>query len=328
MNSALDVRTGGCQFRISLPERHLDQLSPGQSNAEQLIDTSGTASCRMFKDKPIERDLEMLRKTVLAIAASTGLVVQTLAVLPAWAAPPVETRVQSVLDNSARDGKFTFVVFTKGDTAATRAMVQTVKTGVASRPVTAFAVVDAGAASERELVAKYGLARAPMPVTVAIAPNGAVTGIFAKAINDEQLTASIVPPTMMRCMKSLQDKKIVFVCLTRESADQAETPSGVTQLSLDPQFANRIETVSMKVDDPAESRFVKQMEVNPNAVAGPYAVLIAPPGVLVGHFKEGATPEEIAAAIHKAGQCCDDPNCKHNHAKPSSSAQKPNPRRN
>ncbi len=270
----------------------------------------------------------MIRKTMLAIAAATGLAVQTLAVIPAWAAPPAETRVQSVLENSAREGKYTFVVFTKGDTAATRAMVQTVKTGVASRPATTFAVADVGAASERELVAKYGLARAPMPVTVAVAPNGAVTGIFPKAVNEEQLSASMVPPTMMRCMKSLQDKKLVFVCLTHDSADKAETPSGVSLLSLDPQFASRVELVSMKVDDPAESRFVEQMKVDPSAVAGPYAVLIAPPGVLVGHFGDKSTPQEIAAAIHKAGQCCDDPNCKHNHAKPSSPAPKSNTRKN
>ena len=71
----------------------------------------------------------------------------------------------------------------------------------------------------------------------------------------------------------------------------------------------------MSLDDPAEARFYRQMNLNPEQVDGPYAVLIAPPGVLVGHFDRQASAEQIAAAIHKAGKCCDDENCKHNHGR-------------
>jgi hypothetical protein len=70
----------------------------------------------------------------------------------------------------------------------------------------------------------------------------------------------------------------------------------------------------MRLDDPAEARFYQQMKLSPNQVNGPYAVLIAPPGVLIGHFDTKASAEQIAAAIHKAGKCCEDENCKHNHA--------------
>lgn len=234
------------------------------------------------------------------------------------APPPLPvSKVQPVLDAAAKDGKFTFVVFHKGDTPALRSMLNVVKEGATTRSgKSVHTVADANAAGEQALVEKLGIGRAPMPLTVAIAPNGAVTGIFPKAINDEQLTASIVPPTMMRCMKSLQDQKLVFVCMTTDPNEVAAVPQGVQALQLDPVFKGRVELVSMLASDPNESRFLDQMKVKPADVKGPYAILIAPPGVLVGHYGSQATVTEIGAAIHKAGQCCDDPNCKHNQAAP------------
>ncbi len=238
------------------------------------------------------------------------------------APPPLPvSKVQPVLDASAKDGKFTFIVFSKGDSPASRTMVQTVKNGVATRSQQAtFTTADANAAGEQSLVEKFGVSRAPMPITVAVAPNGAVTGLFSKEIQDEHLTASIVPPTMMRCMKSLQEQKLVFVCLTRDAAKTATAPAGVQTLQKDPDFKNRIELISMQVDDPQESRLLEQMKIDPAQVSGPYAVLLAPPGVLIGHYGAKSSPEEIAAAIHHAGKCCDDANCKHNRAAPSTSA--------
>jgi hypothetical protein len=41
-------------------------------------------------------------------------------------------------------------------------------------------------------------------------------------------------------------------------------------------------------------------------------VVLAPPGVLVGKFPASATSDQIGAALHAAGKCCNDPNCKHN----------------
>lgn len=234
-------------------------------------------------------------------------------------APPAlpQSKIQPVLDAAAKDGKFTYIVFTKSDSAAYRSMLTAIKDGVAARTeTTTYVTADANSAGEQALVEKFGVGRAPMPLTVAVAPNGAVTGIFPKTITDEQLTAAIVPPTMMRCMKSLQDKKLVFVCLTRDAAVEADVPTGVQMLQLDPAFKDRIELVSMLADDPAETRFIEQMKLDATQVKGPYAVLIAPPGVLIGHYDAKATQSEIAAAIHKAGQCCDDPNCKHNQAAP------------
>lgn len=221
--------------------------------------------------------------------------------------------LQSTLRQSAESGKFTFIVFSRGNQEATRGFYQ--RTQVELAPYEEKVVITAGRVddpAEQALVEKLGIARAPMPMAVVIAPNGAVTGLFPRKITPEQVAAAIVSPVMMKCMKELQDQKLVFVCLTR--TDRVDVPEGVQTVQRLPQFKDRISLVEMRLDDPAETRFYQQMELNTDQVNGPYAVLIAPPGALIGHFDTRASAAQIAAAIHKAGQCCEDENCKHNHA--------------
>jgi hypothetical protein len=228
------------------------------------------------------------------------------------------------LSQSAQSDKFTFVVFHRDSGEATRALYQQTKDGIAShgdKAIVTTARVDDPA--ERALIEKFGISRAPMPMAVVVAPNGAVTGLFPRSISEEQIAAAIVPPTMMRCMKELQDQKLVFVCLSR--TDKVEAPQGVHAVRQFPQFKDRVSLVGMRLDDPAEARFYQQMKLDPKQIDGPYAVLIAPPGVLIGQFDARSTADQIAAAIHKAGKCCDDVNCKHNQA-PQATRTTPNAR--
>lgn len=222
-----------------------------------------------------------------------------------------QSGTQAVLDQASRNGKFVFIIFHKEKSAAAERVIQLVKEGIQKRETKAVATTaNASDPTERALVERFGVARAPLPMTVAVAPNGAVTGVFGKDIQEKDLDVAIVPPKMMQCMKHLQDQKLVFVCLSQSK--QAIVPAGVKDLQNDPDFKDRLALVAMSANDSAESRFLAQMKVTSARITEPYAVLIAPPGVLVGHFDGASTKYDIAAAIHKAGKCCDDENCKHN----------------
>lgn len=221
--------------------------------------------------------------------------------------------LQNALLSSAKEEKFTLIVFYKDQNESTRLMQQKANEAVSINSVkltTVSAYVDS--VSEKVMVDKFGISRAPMPMMVIVAPNGAVTGLYPRTVSDEQISSAIVTSTMMSCMKELQDKKLVFVCLSR--TEQVEIPQGVLALQQDPNFKDRVSLIPMRVEDPSEYRLYQQMKLDPTKVQGPYAVMIAPPGVLVGHFDQSATADQIAAAIHKSGKCCDDVNCKHNHA--------------
>lgn len=214
------------------------------------------------------------------------------------------------LQQAQQAGQFTFIVFYKDNSPQTQKMLQVVQQSISGQPQQAtLATASVASPQGQALAEQFQVSRAPMPMTVAVAPNGAITGLFPRQVAKANIDAAIVPPVMMDCMKELQDQKLVFVCLTK--SEQAAVPAGVRALQLDPQFKDRMALIGLNVQDTAEARLMQQLKVDASQVQGPYAALIAPPGVLVGHFSGTSTADQIAAAIHKAGKCCDDPNCKH-----------------
>ncbi len=70
--------------------------------------------------------------------------------------------------------------------------------------------------------------------------------------------------------------------------------------------------VSLQLADPAEARFASDLKIANNS-RSTTMVLMAPPGVMVGTYDARATKAQMAADLHKAGRCCDDPHCVHNH---------------
>ena len=113
---------------------------------------------------------------------------------PAAKAPAtaVASRAQAAIDQAAKDGKFTFLMFYKTTDAASNAMAATLKEALAERSEQAvIAYVQVGNAAEQALVTKYDVSRAPMPMTIAVAPNGAMTGMFAQKVTVEKTRRSV-----------------------------------------------------------------------------------------------------------------------------------------
>jgi hypothetical protein len=224
---------------------------------------------------------------------------------------------QEMLASAAEQNKFTFIVFFKQDDAATRAIVKTIEKGLAGHEdQSALAYAQVTDPADQPLVKQFGMERAPLPMALAVAPNGAITGVFNRKVTADLIAEAFVTPTMARCMKSMQESKVVLVCLHR--AAKPSIPASVRELEKDPLFTDRITIIPLRLDEPGEGEFLEQMQVEPTK-AQDLVVMMAPPGVLVGKFTTSTTKDEMAAALHKAGKCCDDPNCK--HGKPSSAAK-------
>jgi len=248
------------------------------------------------------------------VALSVPLIVVSWAA--AQSAPAIGP--QQVLAAAAAEQKYTFLVFYKDNGQATQAMAQTVKRGVEARSDRAtLAYVNVANPAEKALVDRFGVSRAPMPLTVAVAPNGAMTKLVPSTITEQQIEQSFVTPAMAQCMKAMQEGRLVLACV--QSGPKAAIPAGVANFVSDPEFKNRVAIVPVQAGDPAEARLVRELEAD-STTKGATTVFMAPPGVLVGKFGPTATKEQLAVALHKAGQCCDDPNCKHNHAAQPTSA--------
>lgn len=212
---------------------------------------------------------------------------------------------------AAADGKTTFLVFYRNWDSAAEAMGQAVKTHAdknASKATwTAVGVADP---AQKALVDKYGVGRAPMPLVLSVHPNGAVTGSFQRPMTEAEFSQSLVSPIKAECMKRLQANQLVLLCV--QTADKQPVPQGVKDFQADPQFAPRVVVMTAQLKDVEEAGFFASLQVDPKSNA-PVTVFLAPPGVLVGKFAPTAGKAEMGQALHKAGKCCDDKNCKHNH---------------
>lgn len=247
-----------------------------------------------------------LSRTLLA---TIGLLIPAFALAQQVAQSPLSPAEQT-LQQSAEKDRFTFIVFYRGKDAAAQAMSAAIEGGIAPRAGRAtLAFVRVTDPGEKKLVNRLGLARAPLPLCVAFAPNGAVTGTFGKAPSADELANAFVTPTMTRCMKALQDGKVALLCV--QGAEGAPEPLAVASFQADPRFKDRVATVTLDTTDPAEADFLKQLEIDAANSAKVATVMLAPPGVLVGKYTTEISFEKMAADLHAAGKCCDDPNCKH-----------------
>jgi hypothetical protein len=214
-------------------------------------------------------------------------------------------------DSALAEPKFTFILFSKENNANTQRVATDLASSLGRWPQSAeWTTISITDPANREIVDRYQVGRAPMPLVLCVAPNGAITGAMTGRITDKQIDSALVTPTMTRCMKSLQAGKIVVVHV--KSDDAMPLPAGAEMFLADPAFQSRATTESYVINDPAEARFLRDMEIDPATFSGSTVVVLAPPGVLVGKFPATVTAAEIAAKLHAAGKCCDDPNCKNN----------------
>ncbi len=157
---------------------------------------------------------------------------------------------------------------------------------------------------ERLLVAKYQLNRAPLPLVLAVAPTGAVTGGFPGTFTAAQLETALVSRGAQECLKALQDRKLVLLCIQNGATQHnAEALRGVREFAADPQYAATTDIVSVDPTDPAEESLLKQFNVDPQT-AEAVTVFLAPPGAVVATYTGATDKDVLVAAARTAARGC------------------------
>jgi hypothetical protein len=224
---------------------------------------------------------------------------------------PAGVRVASATPAVTPGPKFTLILFWKENNTATQGMAEALKRAVAQRSQRAeWVSVNVNDGAQRPLVDRYHVERAPMPMVLCVAPNGAVTGGITRQLTDAAIDKVLVTPGMTEATKALQDKRIAVIHVKRDP--RLALPAGAAGFVADPAFKDRSTVINVSLEDAAEARFVKEMEFKPEELSDSMIVVLAPPGVLVGKYQGSVSTDQIAADLHAAGKCCNDPNCKHN----------------
>jgi methylmalonyl-CoA mutase N-terminal domain/subunit len=118
---------------------------------------------------------------------------------------------------------------------------------------------------------------------------------------------------MQKCLKALQQGKMVFLCAQNKATKSNEAATkGVNEFKADARYAKFTEIVQVDPTDAAEGKFLAQLKIEPKTDEAVTAFL-APPGAIIGTYKGATDKDTLVAAITAAasGGCgCGPGGCK------------------
>jgi len=211
---------------------------------------------------------------------------------------------------AAADNKYLFAFFWSSDSDQTAAMKKVFEEATAKVADRAVAVsVRVNDPAERGIVKKYDLERAPMPLVLAIAPNGAITGGFPTQFDEQKLLDAFASPSTEKCMKALQDGKLVLLCVQNDSTKSNEDAlRGVQDFKSDERYASATEVVVLDPRDAAETSFLGDLKIDPETTTAVTAFL-APPGTVIAEYQGATTKEALITALQQANTGCGPGGC-------------------
>ena len=218
-------------------------------------------------------------------------------------APATTGNGLAAIDTAAASGKYLFIFFWKADDANTKSMYPIFQSAMGQWNESADSIaINVATATEKPVVDKFGVSRAPMPLVLALAPNGAVTKGFPIKFDENQLREGFVSPCTARCMKCLQDQKLVLLCIQNEKTQFTQAAMTAAQsFKADTKYAKATEIVTLNPEDQAEASLLQELKVDPHTSQA-VTVVLAPPGLPVASFVGAVTKDQIVAKV-KAGPC-------------------------
>ncbi|MBX3426352.1 MAG: hypothetical protein KF688_11785 [Pirellulales bacterium] len=217
----------------------------------------------------------------------------------------------AALAAAADQGRYAFVLFWKENDDATHRMQTALQDGMKQLPRPAE-VVGVCLADSREAatVEIFGVARAPLPLVAAVAPNGAVTKAWPLKLASGQLAEAIVSRGTAECLKAMQEQKLTLVCVQNaKSTQRAAAKLAVAGFQADERFAAATRVVVIDPADPSEKAFLANLQVSPKTPEA-VTVLVSPAGQAIGKFAGAVTTEDLVAKVASAqAGCCPGGQC-------------------
>ena len=196
----------------------------------------------------MSRTMPKMSQCIAVLSLAAGLVVwaaisATAADLPAAAAAqPAVSYAAKAIQTAAKNNKYLFIYFWRDDTQYSRVMRGVLQAAMKKMSDKAESVeVQTTDPAEQAIVARYGVSRAPMPMVLALAPNGAITKGLPTRFDENQLRQAFVSPCTAACMKALQENKLVLLCVGRPSPllRQVSLQRGVQDFAADEVYAQQ-----------------------------------------------------------------------------------------
>ncbi len=213
-----------------------------------------------------------------------------------------ESVAQAAMKKASDAQKYLYLFIAGNDseeTATARRAVEAAVAKLADKADAAF--INKDSAAEKGIIEKLRLAGAPMPIVLAMAPNGAITGAyFAEKLKDPQLQDSIAGAGEQQCMKALQENKLVFLCVQNDATKSNDAAmQGVNEFKADARFSEVTEIVKVNPASAPDQGLLAKLKVDP-AVTEATTVFVVPPGSLVSKVEGATSKDALVSALTAA----------------------------
>ncbi|HBN08914.1 MAG TPA: hypothetical protein DD435_09785 [Cyanobacteria bacterium UBA8530] len=201
------------------------------------------------------------------------------------------------LRKAALEKKHLFLFIYEKDDAETRALKKSFE-AVMAKMADSSNWVGIDKKAEKKLLEKYRLTTAPTPFVLVVAPNGAVTGGI-KDLSESRIRQSIASPGLQVCLKALQARKFVLLCIQGPSNRMNQAAlRGARDFKDDPQFSHFTEIVFLDPSAPSEASFLKKLGIAPDSEET-NTVFLAPPDSILAKMTGKTSKEDFVDALSK-----------------------------
>jgi hypothetical protein len=235
------------------------------------------------------------------------MIVRTLGILILAAgasAQPAVASAQENLESAARKGKAAFILVTEPGAQGTDEAKKLVKAAMKMVRGSTLVELDRSDPSNADLVAKFRLAGAPVPVILLAAANGVIAGgLLMGQATAERLAGMVPSPKKAEILLALQEGKSVFVIASRKGMEAV--PGAMSSCSMAcGQMGGKSITVEIGLDDPEEAAFLDQLKVD-RASAEPVTLVVNAQGQVTATYAGAVDVANLVqAATKRAGGCC------------------------
>ncbi|MGE5343503.1 MAG: hypothetical protein ACM3SY_18700 [Candidatus Omnitrophota bacterium] len=223
------------------------------------------------------------------------------------AANPVNAK--TAMDLAMRSGKFISLIFYEKKDPAYHTMSTCIdnfaKSSQGKLIVHQSRVSDP---REKEIVDRFDIRRARLPVILIIAPNGAVTAGYEQKVTLDQVKKSVeVPELMLKVLKPLQERKITLVLLQNEKTKfNKESSKAINDFIRDPKYKKVVSTINANPSASGSREFLRQCSLaTPQTEA--VVVVMLPPKTIAKVLKGKITKADVEASLQTCtpgSGCC------------------------
>lgn len=202
---------------------------------------------------------------------------------------------QESIESANKSGLSVFLVVTDPGNAGTQKAVDIANQAHEKCAKSQVIQMNRSDAENADLVKKYGISGAPIPLILVIACNGIVTGGLTLDKANADLLVKLVPsPVKSDVLKALSNGKSVFLVVSSKNMkEKDEVMNTCTQACIEMQ--NNAKLIGLDLNDQKEKDFLAELKIDPT-ITSPQTFVINSRGQITGTFTDVNTTELVASA--------------------------------